>query len=186
MLTLKVEDETATQLSPCIKIISSYVVFPTKHNSICFLSTLTQKFPSSATKFSLSNHGWTHDYHWWAPTPQSRMLEHRQLGMTGHSGASVHVLFGECRQASEQQRNNATCIFIWKSPYLRDRVSDAVERTSDIALQIKTILFTERLRFDLRRSMDLSFRGELQSFTSTYHLVWFTSMYVGMAIVGTV
>lgn len=57
MLTLKFEDESATQLSPCIKIISSYVVFPIKYNSIYLLSTLIQKFPSSATKFSLPNHG---------------------------------------------------------------------------------------------------------------------------------
>lgn len=57
MSKLKFEDETATQVSRCIKIISCYVVFPTKHNSIYFLSTPIQKFPSSATKFSLQNHG---------------------------------------------------------------------------------------------------------------------------------
>ena len=86
MLTLKFEDETANQLSPCTKIISSYVVFRTKYNSIYFLSTLIQKFPSCATKFSLPNtveHTITID----RPDTQSRMLDHRQLGMTGHRGA---------------------------------------------------------------------------------------------------
>jgi hypothetical protein len=67
MSTLKFEDETATQLSRCIKMISSYVVFLTKYNSIHFLSIPLQKFPSSATKFSLQKHSWTHDYHWWVP-----------------------------------------------------------------------------------------------------------------------
>jgi hypothetical protein len=50
----------------------------------------------------------------------------------------------------------------------RDRVTDAAERTSNIALQLKSVLFTERLRFDLMRSVDLSFHEELQSFTSMY------------------
>jgi len=53
MLTLKFEDETATQLSRCTKIISCSIVFPTKYNSSHFLRTPIQKFPSSTTKFSL-------------------------------------------------------------------------------------------------------------------------------------
>jgi hypothetical protein len=46
MSTLKFDDETATQLSRCTKIISCSVVFPTKYNSIYFLWTPIQKFPS--------------------------------------------------------------------------------------------------------------------------------------------
>jgi len=46
--------------------------------------------------------------------------------------------------------------------------SDAVERTSDIALQLKPVLFTERPRFDLRRSVDMSRHEDLHSFTSMY------------------
>lgn len=46
--------------------------------------------------------------------------------------------------------------------------SDAVERTSDIAMLLKPILFTERLRFDLRRSVDISRHEDLQSFKSIY------------------
>jgi len=65
-------------------------------------------------------------------------------------------------------RSDASCIFLWMSPLWRARVSDAVELTSDIALQLKPVLFTERLRFDLSKSVEMSFHEELQSFTSMY------------------
>jgi hypothetical protein len=137
------------------------------YNSIYFLSTLLRNFPpppqNSLYKIMVE-HMITID----EPHTQSRMWDHWQLGMIVQSGASVRVILGEYRETSELQRNNATCIFRWKSPHWRDRVSYAVGRTSDIAFQLKPVLFTKRVKFDLRRSVDMSCHEELQSLTAMY------------------
>ena len=114
MSTLKFEDETATQLSACIKnnFFLCCFSYNVQFNLLPFdpyseISLLRHKI--------LSTKSWLNTrLPLMSPTSQSGMLDHWQLGMTAHSGASVLVLLGEYRKASEQRRNNATCIFIWK------------------------------------------------------------------------